>query len=128
MATTTASLAAALIRSLEGLELTSYQDTGGVWTVGFGTTSGIKAGMTITYDQAVAWLERDMAPLFLLVKNLSVTAGAGYVSFGYNAGIGALQRVLSGQSQLSDFIHDRHGNVLSDLVSRRLLESQLISV
>lgn len=41
-----------LIKLWESLELESYPDTGGVWTIGYGTTEGIKPGIKITKDQA----------------------------------------------------------------------------
>jgi lysozyme len=41
-----------LIESFEGLRLTSYQDSVGVRTIGYGHTLGVKAGQTITQQQA----------------------------------------------------------------------------
>lgn len=50
-----------LIESFEGLELHAYQDEGGVWTIGYGTTAGagvhVAAGMTCTQEQAQTWLK-----------------------------------------------------------------------
>ena len=40
-----------LIKSFEGLRLQAYRDVVGVWTIGFGTTRGVKAGMSITKDR-----------------------------------------------------------------------------
>lgn len=127
-----ATLAAAMIRVFEGVKLTAYQDTGGVWTIGFGHTGSvdgvpIAAGMTITMEKAEDLLAIDAAPLFKQVAGLPVIEAACYVSFGYNCGAGALARVLSGQSNLTDFIRDRKKNVLPGLVSRRGLEAALIS-
>ena len=120
-------LAAALIRVFEGCRLTAYQDSGGVWTVGFGHTAGVTEGMTITMEQAAEFLQQDAAPLLALVKDEPLIAAAAYVSFGYNCGRGALELVLEGKAQLTNFVHDRHGNELPGLVSRRALEQALIT-
>lgn len=50
----------------EGLRLKAYQDTVGVWTIGFGTTRAfdngpVRKGDVITRDQADELLRRDMA-------------------------------------------------------------------
>lgn len=119
-------LAAALIRSFEGLRLTAYADAGkGTVTIGFGHTKGVKLGDTITYEQAEAFLAEDCAPLLEMVKGESLISAAAYVSFGYNCGQGALQKVLEGRSKLSDYTH-AGGKVLPGLVSRRSLEQALI--
>ena len=51
-----------LIRFFEGLELEAYQDTGGVWTIGYGHTGPeVRRGMSITEDQAEELLMQDAA-------------------------------------------------------------------
>lgn len=125
---TLAQLSAALLHVFEGCRLTAYQDSGGVWTIGFGHTKGVTAGQTITMDQATTFLEEDAAPLLLLVQNKPLAAGAAYASFGYNCGYHTLELVLAGKAELSNFVHDRHGNVLPGLVARRGLEAALIAV
>jgi|HubBroStandDraft_3_1064219.scaffolds.fasta_scaffold137474_2 lysozyme len=124
-------LAAALIRVFEGVRLTAYQDTGGVWTIGFGHTGpDVKQGDTIFMDEAAALFETDAAPLFKLVANspgVPLVAAAAYVSFGYNCGAHTLDLVLAGKATLTNFVHDRHGNVLPGLVARRNLEAALIA-
>lgn len=50
-----------LIKSFEGLRLKSYQDSVGVWTIGYGTTRGIGPGMSITTEQAERMLMNDIA-------------------------------------------------------------------
>ena len=39
-----------LIKSFEGLRLKSYQDSVGVWTIGYGATRSIGPGMSITTE------------------------------------------------------------------------------
>lgn len=119
-------LAAALIRAFEGLRLTAYQDSGGVWTIGFGHTAGVHSGMTCTPEQAAAWLAADALPLLVMVNSKPMFAAAAYISFGYNCGRHALELVLAGKATLSNFIHDRHGNVVTGLINRRALEQALI--
>ncbi|WP_332772242.1 DUF2514 family protein [Pseudomonas sp. ESBL1] len=41
-----------LIKSFEGLRLQAYKDAVGVWTIGYGTTQGVNAGMKISKEQA----------------------------------------------------------------------------
>jgi lysozyme len=123
-----AMLAAALIRVFEGVRLTAYQDSGGVWTIGFGHTGpDVVQGYTISMDTASALLQADAAPLLKLVEAEPLVAAAAYVSFGYNCGYHTLQTVLSGTTHLENYIHDRHGNVLPGLVTRRGLEASLIA-
>jgi lysozyme len=51
-----------LTESFEGLSLESYQDLGGIWTIGYGHTgSGVGPGMACTQAQAEQWLEQDYA-------------------------------------------------------------------
>ena len=38
--------------SFEGCELEAYQDSVGVWTIGYGHTKGVHEGMVITQEQA----------------------------------------------------------------------------
>lgn len=122
-------VAAALIRVFEGLRFTAYRDSGGVWTIGYGHTGPeVKEGLVITQAQAQAYLQADSSEIFKAVKSYNTLAAAALVSFGYNCGLGALERVLAGHAHITDFIHDKHGNELAGLVSRRALEEILIAL
>src|SRR5690348_2304409 len=44
----------------EGLRLAAYRDQGGVWTIGYGHTYGVRAGDRCTRAQAVCWLLGDL--------------------------------------------------------------------
>ena len=86
----------ALIKQFEGCKLTAYQDSVGVWTIGYGWTQPvdgkpIRAGMTIKQETADRLLktglvsyERDVSRL---VK-VGLTQGQfdALVSFTYNLG------------------------------------------
>lgn len=120
-------LAAAMLRSFEGLRLVPYRDSGGVWTVGFGHTGkGVVPGVPITLELATELMAQDSAPLFELVKDEPMIAQASYVSFGYNCGRHALELVLAGKADMMSFVHDRHGVAMEGLAARRGLEKALI--
>lgn len=86
-----------LIQGFEGCRLTSYQDGGGVWTIGYGRTAGVCAGMTITMDEANDFLVEDLVQTENFV-NVYVTVPLSQhqfdalVSFTYNLGSGSLKR------------------------------------
>lgn len=48
------------IKLNEGCRLKSYQDKKGVWTIGYGHTKGVTAGMQCTQEQAEAWFNDDI--------------------------------------------------------------------
>lgn len=50
----------ALIKRFEGCKLTAYQDSVGVWTIGYGHTKTAKQGQTITQAQADQLLAEDV--------------------------------------------------------------------
>ncbi|NWA25523.1 lysozyme [Pseudomonas gingeri] len=80
-----------LIKSFEGLRLNAYQDSVGVWTIGYGTTRGIAAGMTITTDQAQRMLQNDIGrfePQLDALAKVPLNQGQwdALMSFIYNLG------------------------------------------
>jgi lysozyme len=80
-----------LIKDFEGLRLKAYQDSVGVWTIGYGTTRGVTKGMSITAEQAERMLQNDIASfepeLDNLVKvPLSQNQWDALMSFVYNLG------------------------------------------
>ena len=50
-----------LIKKFEGCKLESYRCSAGVWTIGYGSTSGISEGMEISQQRAEALLLEDVA-------------------------------------------------------------------
>lgn len=84
------------IKQHEGCQLTSYQDQGGVWTIGWGSTgSDIKQGLTWTQEQcdsrlAIDIAKTEVAVLKLLRRKISLQSMAALDSFVYNLGAGAL--------------------------------------
>lgn len=51
----------AAIKKFEACALTAYQDSVGVWTIGYGHTAGVKRGDKITLYQAEQFLKEDLA-------------------------------------------------------------------
>ncbi|MGQ4865879.1 MULTISPECIES: lysozyme [Enterobacter cloacae complex] len=90
----------ALIKQFEGCKLTAYQDSVGVWTIGYGWTQPvdgkpIRAGMTIKQETAERLLKTGLVSyegdVSRLVK-VGLTQGQfdALVSFTYNLGARSL--------------------------------------
>lgn len=73
---TTKVSAAKVIAQFEGLELKAYQDSAGIWTIGYGNTRNpytglpIKKGDTITKKEALDWLRITTSSVEADVKRL----------------------------------------------------------
>lgn len=84
------------IKEFEGLRLTSYRCPGGILSIGFGHTKGVKIGQTITKAQAETLLRGDLLPCEEYVRglNLELTQGQfdALADFCFNLGTAALQR------------------------------------
>ena len=85
---------------MEGLKLKSYLDTGGVATVGFGSTmyktgKRVKLGEEITLEQATDLLEWEIDNKATVINSLLLKVIVNQnqfdalVSFAYNVGLGA---------------------------------------
>ena len=59
-----------LIKRFEGLRLNAYQDSVGVWTIGYGHTKTAKAGQRITADEAHRLLIQDVIDHEAHIKRL----------------------------------------------------------
>lgn len=104
-----------LIEQREGVELTAYKDSVGIWTIGVGHTSAagapkVAAGMKITAAQASEILSRDLATFEAAVSSavkvpLNQNEFDALVSFAFNVGTGAfkgstlLKRLNAGDRQ-----------------------------
>ena len=83
------------IKTKEGFRSNAYLDGGGVPTIGYGFTSGVKMGDTITPEQAEARLKAELIHfengVERLVKvQLTQNQFDSLVSFCFNVGVGAL--------------------------------------
>lgn len=82
------------VKEFEGLRLTSYKDSAGVWTIGYGHTRGVKAGQIITEKQADSLLRSDLLTAENYVNGLKLNLTQGQfdalTDFVYNLGSGSL--------------------------------------
>ena len=86
----------ALIRRFEGKSKKSYQDSAGVWTIGYGHTGGVVKGQTISDDEVERLLAEDVAVAENAVnaQNLNLTQDQfdALVDFVFNLGAGNFQK------------------------------------
>jgi lysozyme len=85
-----------IIKEYEGLRLKAYQDTGGVWTIGYGHTLYVKEGDECTLEQAESWLEDEAMEAYMAVLTftgpiLTMNMRDALTSFVYNVGIQAFK-------------------------------------
>lgn len=129
-----------LIRQFEGLRLAAYKCPAGVPTIGYGTTRGVKMGMTVTKDEAEKLLLNDVTPfadrINKLVKvKLNQNQFDALVSFVYNVGPEAFadstMLKLINQNLLDDAANQFvrwnkvKGEVFAGLTRRRMAERDL---
>lgn len=135
----------ALIKQFEGCKLTAYQDSVGVWTIGYGWTKPvdgkpIRAGMTINQETAERLLKTGLASYESDVSRLvkvGLTQGQfdALVSFTYNLGARSLststllRKLNSGDyaGAADEFLrwNKAGGKVLNGLTRRREAERAL---
>ena len=131
----------ALTEQFEGLRLTAYQHSVGVWTIGYGHTgSDVHPGLTITQMDAEALLLNDVANAARCVNQLVTIPLAqnefdALVDFVFNLGNGnfatstLLKDLNAGDfaGAAGEFQKWDHagGRVLAGLLQRRLGEANL---
>ncbi len=135
----------ALIKEFEGCRLTAYQDSVGVWTIGYGWTQPvdgkpIRAGMTIKQETAERLLETGLvsyeSDVSRLVKvGMSQGQFDALVSFTYNLGVRSLststllRKLNAGDyaGAADEFLrwNKASGKVLNGLTRRREAERAL---
>ncbi|MEM1240390.1 MAG: lysozyme [Cyanobacteria bacterium P01_H01_bin.26] len=129
-----------MIKSFEGLRLKAYQDAVGVWTIGYGTTRGVRPGQEISEAQAEALLKSDLNRFERDVSqavrvSINDNQFAALVSFTYNVGSGALRsstllrklnsRDIYGAANEFPRWNRAGGRVLAGLTRRRSAERAL---
>ena len=130
----------ALIKEFEGLRLKAYQCPGGVWTIGYGHTAGVKPGIVITKTQAEEYLKADLIAFERYLNGLGLALNQNQfdalVSFIYNVGTGnfsnsTLLRKVRANPQENSIMDEflrwvySKGRVLPGLQRRRLAEMKL---
>ena len=129
-----------LIKEFEGLRLKAYKCPGGVWTIGYGHTAGVKPGIVITKTQAEEYLKADLIAFEMYLNGLGLALNQNQfdalVSFIYNVGTGnfsnstLLRKVIANpqdNSIMDEFLRWVYskGRVLPGLQRRRLAEMKL---
>lgn len=128
-----------LIKKYEGYRSRAYKCPAGVWTIGWGHTSGVKEGDTCTESQAEDFLKSDIAAAqtavnyYVHLYHLSQAQYDALVSFTYNCGQGNLHQLTqSGKRTMTQIIekitayNKANGKVLAGLTRRRLEEQRLL--
>lgn len=134
-----------IIKSFESCELKSYQDTGGVWTIGYGHTKNVGPGMRISQSEADQFLKEDVSEAERIVDKhikaaLTDNEFSALVSFAFNLGpagfrkkdgsgtkiatyLNSFNKAAAAKSFLS-WIYD-NGKPLKGLMRRRQAEMEL---
>lgn len=130
-----------LIKQFEGCRLTAYKCAAGVWTIGYGHTSSVKKGQTITQAQADEFLRKDLQKFENYVNNkayvpvteqLNQNQFDALVSFAFNCGQGGLKKLCKGRTiaQIAAAIpkyNKAAGKVSTGLTRRRAAEVELFN-
>ena len=137
-------IVARLLKRFEGCRLHAYQDAVGVWTIGYGETLNVTAGMVWTQEQADSAL-RTRAAYFLLsalskCPQLALEKPervAACVSLEYNIGVAAFgvssvcrktkRRDYPGAAAAFMLWNKAGGRVLKNLTWRRGVERKIYS-
>ena len=137
----TSAIGRRLIKTFEGYRSEAYLCPAGVWTIGYGHTSGVNPGDTCTREEADEFLREDLAEAEACVNaqnlDLSQTQFDALVSLVYNIGSGNFQgstllKLLKQDCIARDTLEDewkkwKYSNkkVLKGLVRRRTAEWSL---
>lgn len=131
------------IAGWEGERLTSYQDSGGTWTVGIGHTSAagpptVTAGMTISEAESREIFTRDLAKFEKRVRDefgpIPQEVFDGAVSFDFNTGaidsaswpdLWRIGEYAESENKLKEW-NQAGGQVNNGLVKRRDAEADMI--
>ncbi len=131
-----------LIKRFEGCKLTAYKCAGGVYTIGYGHTDGVKKGLKITLNQAESFLREDIKKFEngvnrLVASPLNQNQFDALVSFCFNCGLWAFKTsTLRQKLNAGDYAgaakefprwNKSGGKVLNGLVKRRAAEQKLFT-
>lgn len=125
-----------LIKQFEGCRLTAYKCPAGVWTIGYGHTSGVREGQKITQAQADVYLAMDLAKYEANVNKYfnkyswNQNEFDALVSFAFN--VGSIDQLTANGTRSRTVIVEKillynkaAGKVLSGLTKRRKAEQEL---
>lgn len=129
-----------LIKQFEGLRLKAYLCPAGIWTIGYGHTSGVSPNSFITIQEADEYLHRDVAAIEMQLNKLNLSLRQcqwdAIVSFVFNIGIGNFKASTllakirinpDDNSIIDEFLRwvYANGKVMRGLQKRRLTEMKL---
>ncbi len=126
-----------LIKQFEGCRLAAYQDSVGVWTIGYGHTHGVTPGMKIDQAEAERLLSEDTQKFANAVDDhnivsipLSDEQRDALISFAYNTGEGNLRKLCKNKNAneiAESMLHYNKagGKELAGLTRRRRAEHDL---
>jgi lysozyme len=129
-----------LIAQSEGCRLRAYKDIVGVWTIGWGETQSVTAGMVWTQQQADEAFCRRLKEFSDNVQSVITNPAspnqlAAFVSLAYNIGVGAFSHSsalrLHNQGKYNEVAaaiqlwNKAGGKVVTGLVKRRVQEAGL---
>lgn len=129
-----------LIKQFEGLRLEAYLCPAGIWTIGYGHTSGVSPNSFITIQEADEYLHRDVATIEMQLNKLNLSLRQcqwdAIVSFVFNVGIGNFKSSTllakirinpDDNSIIDEFLRwvYANGKVMRGLQKRRLTEMKL---
>lgn len=129
-----------LIKQFEGLRLEAYLCPAGIWTIGYGHTSGVSPNSFITIQEADEYLHRDVATIEMQLNKLNLSLREcqwdAIVSFVFNVGIGNFKASTllakirinpEDNSIMDEFLRwvYANGKVMKGLQKRRLAEMKL---
>lgn len=84
------------LKEFEGCKLKAYLCPAGKWTIGYGTTAGVKPGMVISKSQADVFLDADIEALEHQLEKIPTLTSLkphqwdALVDFAYNLGVSNL--------------------------------------
>ena len=129
-----------LIKQFEGLRLEAYLCPAGIWTIGYGHTSGVSPNSFITIQEADEYLHRDVATIEMKLNKLNLILRQcqwdAIISFVFNVGIGNFKSSTllakirinpEDNSIMDEFLRwvYANGKVMKGLQKRRLAEMKL---
>lgn len=128
------------IKAFEGFRSHAYLCPAGVWTIGYGRTSGVHPGSITTMEKEDKWIREKLEQISEEIFHYSKDRGYDFkpyqlqalTSFVYNCGLGNLNKLTDygkrDQEQISQKIpayNKGGGKVLPGLVKRRAWEKDL---
>lgn len=124
------------IGEFEGCKLTAYKCPAGVWTIGYGHTTGVYEGMKITKAQAIQFLKEDLSRFETHVMSFdkryhwTQNEFDAMVSFSFN--LGSINQLTNEGARTKETIAEKMllyvnggGKELPGLVRRRKWEHDL---